>query len=102
MSCFAELDGEQRMFIRTEIEQLGASIAAYQGTGLLVALPNTDKKHLIHAIMDNHGYPLKQSHYFPLGTDKPPDTLRHHCPGYPKQDQPGWWYFAYYAAKKED
>jgi hypothetical protein len=74
---FHELPDDQRMALRAAIEAAGGQIAGYIGPCVQVAIPNPAGP--FFTAMEAAGLELEERslHYFPLGTDAPPATLRH-------------------------
>jgi len=94
--AFADRPGDERMAIRQAAENLGGYIQGYNGEGVTVAMPNDPRAcAAIEAAMAEAGLPfVMDRHYFPLGTDKPRDELRHSVYPY---DERGFWLFQTFA-----
>ena len=75
--AFCDLPHEQRMAFRAAIEAAGGQVAGYYGRYVQVALPNPSGP--FFTAMDAAGLTLENRslHFFPLGTDSPPTSLRH-------------------------
>ena len=73
---FCDLPWETSMEFRRAIEDAGGQVVAYQGQCVQVAIPRP-----VCAFMDDlllAGLePSGSMHYFPLGTDAPPERFRH-------------------------
>jgi hypothetical protein len=93
---FCDLAHEQRMAYRDAVENAGGSVAGYNGEWLQVALPRPCGP--FFRAMELAGLELNDAslHYFPLGTDRPPDDLRHdgRYPG-----SRGFWLFGRFQPK---
>ena len=76
-TMFCDLPDEQRMAYRDAVENAGGYVADYDGEWIQVALPRPCGP-FFHA-MELAGLELHDAslHYFPLGSDQPPDHLRH-------------------------
>lgn len=97
MTAFADLPHDDRMALRTKVCDLGADIAGYVGTGLQVAMPNDWRAdRAIEALLTEAGFSEVSRYYFPLGTDKPRDSLRHNGR---YKGPPGMWLFVTFKAK---
>ena len=72
------LTDEQRFSLRCDIEKLGAAIAGYYDGAFQVSLPREDIL-AFRQSMRKLGLRLVagSGHFFPLGTDNPPEHLRH-------------------------
>ena len=80
----------ERMYWRDVIESAGGHVDAYQEDCFLVAVPR-ETNAFFNGIEDNGMETLAGSrHYFPLGTDSPPDNLRHDA-SYPGSK--GFWLY---------
>jgi len=95
---FHALPHDKRMALREVIEQAGGYISTYLGLYVLVAIPNPAGP--FYTAMKKAGLVLdkKSLHYFPLGTDKPADHLRHdgHFP-----NSKSFWLFGRYSVADE-
>lgn len=94
---FADLPDEQRYSLYKAIEATGADVQEYADQGVTVALPSPagDAMRQISEL----GLELASLWYFPLGSDKPMDALRHYGPGTataPRGDHPSYWLKAHY------
>lgn len=96
MPYFYDLADGPRWHFRDSVEAAGGSVEGYDGVYMIVALPNPAGP--FFTAMDSVGLELEESslHYFPLGTDNPPDSLRHdgRYPG-----SRGFWQFGRYRPK---
>jgi hypothetical protein len=92
-----DITDDQRMALRYAIERTGAAIEGYYDGTFQVALPNTGSPR--KALRDLGLVPVPgSSHLFPLGSDAPPDHLRH-AGKYPGSK--GFWHFERYAVTPE-
>jgi len=86
------------MALRDVIEKAGGYIAGYVGRYVHVAIPNPSGP--FFTTIEKAGLVLAQRslHYFPLGTDAPPDSLRHdgRFPG-----SAGFWLYGNFAPADE-
>jgi hypothetical protein len=75
--AFCDLPDDQRMALRAAMMAAGGHIAEYYGPAVSVAIPNPSGP--FYTAMDEAGLVLDERslQYFPLGTDSPPDSLRH-------------------------
>ena len=90
MTKILDLSAEERWAMREAIEAAGAIVLGY-GDGMSVGLPNPAAESI--AAIERSGYRVRKDlYYFPLGSDQPPDTLRHACLKY--GDVRGFWLFA--------
>jgi hypothetical protein len=87
------------MALRAAIEAAGGMVATYVGAYVQVAVP--DPPEPFYLAMEAAGLePVRRSaHFFPLGTDNPPASLRHdgRFPG-----SKGFWLYANFAPACED
>ena len=88
-------DRQDRMRIRWLIEDvLRGSVVDYNGPGITVALPSTPDKHILVRVLELMGFRNTCVAYFPLGTDSPPDHLRHQMHKWGFDQAPGsYWLF---------
>lgn len=101
MSEFYDRPDRERAAIRDSINALGGTIKAYENGGLTVSMPtDSDNAQAIRLLLKGYGLPLADSVYFPLGTDKPPETQRHYGP-YPRTGYPGFWNFEQFNTTEE-
>lgn len=81
---FSDLDGDRRMELRAVLESTGCEIDGYAGDGVLVSFERGRFSDTLSAAKQA-GLEMidAQLHYFPLGSDNPPDKFRHdgHYPG---------------------
>lgn len=77
-TLFDSLTDEQRFSLRCDIERLGAMIEGYRDGSFQVSIPREGINDF-RASMRKLGLRLVpgSGHLFPLGTDNPPDNLRH-------------------------
>jgi hypothetical protein len=91
---FVDLPDGERMTLRAKIESTGAEVSEYWDGNVQAALPSpaTPAISAIEAL----GLVLVPGslHYFPLGSDKPSESLRHDGP-YPGSK--GFWLYASFA-----
>ena len=75
---FCDLSDRIRLALRDAIENAGGYVAGYLGPYVQVALPRPSAP--FFEAMEAIGLELDVNslHYFPLGSDAPPDHLRHH------------------------
>ena len=78
MLSFCDLPHDTRARLRAAIEAAGGSVAAYCGPYVQVAIPCPSVP--FFAVMEAAGLELDEHslHFFPLGSDKPPERLRHY------------------------
>lgn len=89
-TSFADLPNDERMRLRAIIEQAGGEIAGYYNGYVQIAIPKPSAP--FYAAIEPYFEMVTNSlHYFPLGSDKPADHLRHdgRYPG-----SRGFWLFA--------
>ena len=74
---FCDLPDQQRLGYRDAITAAGGEVAAYVGECVQVAIPRPSGP--FYAAMQAAGLECVPGslHYFPLGSDKPADVLRH-------------------------
>ncbi|HEV3256593.1 MAG TPA: hypothetical protein VG013_06930 [Gemmataceae bacterium] len=75
---FCDLPDRIRLAAREAIDQAGGYVAGYCGPYVQVAIPSPAGPFFL--AMEAGGLELDEHslHYFPLGSDQPPDQLRHH------------------------
>lgn len=96
--AFAAAPEEYRTAVRAIIEDMGGHVSGYSNDGLCIALPRDDKdRAAITHILDRLGWPCRDKALCSLGTDNPPDYLRHHGPYNPPTDAPAYWMFGQFA-----
>jgi hypothetical protein len=97
MTQFHELPHERRMAYRIAIDKAGGEVAAYQGVGVLVAIPRDEDR--FHAAMEAAGleYVSGSGFLFPLGSDAPAEHLRHDG-RYPSSR--GFWLYGLFAPRQ--
>ena len=78
---FSELDVEKRMETLHKIANIGAESAGYCGDCIQVCMPSTRPVSESIRIIECFGLKEHGGHYFPLGSDNPPASLRHFGPG---------------------
>ena len=98
MRVFSELPHEERMAYRQAIEDAGGFVVGYSGPYVQVAIPRDDQACFPGPVNRFYGqmkaagleYRDGSGHWFPLGSDHPPDHLRHdgRYPG-----SRGFWYY---------
>jgi hypothetical protein len=90
---FHELPDDTRAAFRRAIEAAGGLVRGYHGPAVQVAIPRPSAP--FFQAMDEAGLELliDSLHHFPLGTDAPPDRLRH---GRPR----GYWLFANFVPRE--
>lgn len=97
-TMFHDRPDAERMAIRAAIEDLGGEVSGYSGTGIQAALPRrwTPIEHALRPF----GLTMDEAslHLFPLGSDAPPEHLRHdgRYPG-----SKGYWLYATFQPKGE-
>ena len=94
MTPFADLPHDERMRYRRAINNAGGEVAAYCTSGVQVAIPYPFGP--FHHAMRQVGLSILENsmHHFPLGTDHPPERLRHSAPKYGTSR--GFWLYAIY------
>ena len=96
MKRITDLSDTDRFAMREAIENAGGFVAMYQDECMLVAAsrPFSDWYQKVRSA----GFSIADSiTYFPLGSDSPPDHLRHYGPGgpvAPRGDRPGYWLYS--------
>lgn len=91
MTTMANLDYNTRWTMREDIGATGAEIIDYNGDAMIAALPNPASDAI--AAIEAKGYAVGDLWYFPLGSDKPADHLRHALAKY-GMDNRGFWLYA--------
>jgi hypothetical protein len=78
MLAFCDLPDGIRLALRDAIDDAGGYVAGYCGPYVQVAIPYPAGP--FFQAMDEAGLDLDDNtlHFFPLGTDAPPEHLRHH------------------------
>jgi hypothetical protein len=91
---FCDLPDAIRLAYRDAVTDAGGIVCGYDRTNMQVALPNPSGA--FYEAMQKAGLLLVAGslHYFPLGSDKPPDNLRHDG-NYPGSR--GFWCYARFA-----
>jgi len=92
---FSDLPAICRFAAREMIEDCGGYVAGYVPGGLTVALPRVGALRLINQMV-MAGFADRGGCLFPLGSDNPPDSLRHFGSGSaaaPRGDRPGYWLY---------
>jgi hypothetical protein len=87
---FHDLPDRVRMAAREAIDEAGGYVAGYCGPYVQVALPNPAGP--FFQAMEAAGLELDEHslHYFPLGSDHPPEHLRH---------QRGFWLYGNFSPR---
>lgn len=94
--AFADRDVKFRMAAREIVDSCGGMVSGYHGGCLQVALPS-DRDSCVELTRGLEALGLEGEQrwtYFPLGSDNPPESLRHFGPGTaaaPRGDRPGYW-----------
>ena len=75
---FCDLPDRIRLAARDAIDAAGGHVAGYCGPSVQVAIPRPAGPFFL--AMEKAGLALDENslHYFPLGTDQPEESLRHH------------------------
>ena len=73
---FVDLPAQARLDIRRKLSSINVSIINYSGNGIMVTLPRGNFAATQESIRDL-GLEPGDMHYFPLGTDKVPEIMRH-------------------------
>ena len=96
MTAFCDLPDERRMVLRDAIDIAGGEVAGYYGPFVQVAIPNPSGP--FFKAMEEAGLVLDERSFqlFPLGTDNPPESLRHdgRYPG-----SKGFWLFGNFSPR---
>lgn len=97
-TAFCELPADLRFAFLQALDGLsdGHGSWNYTGGGITVAVPHgrfCELEQLARRFSLEH----RHLHYFPLGSDNPPELLRHECPKYPGSR--GFWLYAHYTPK---
>lgn len=94
--AFADMPNDYRMRAREIIDNAGGMVSGYYDDALQVALPADDNacRTMADALerMGLNGEP--RFTWFPLGSDNPPESLRHFGIGTaacPRGDRPSYW-----------
>lgn len=99
-NSFTNRPDDERMYIRRLIETLRGDTRGYTGDGFTVAMPNDHpNRNAMFQALRNEGWILGHQGevFFPLGSDKPADHLRHIYYEYQRKgDAPGYWRFAHF------
>jgi len=91
-TAFADWPEHPRMTFRMVLCDLGGDVRAYSTTGVDVSMPKGyEAQTAITAYAAAIGLTVKDSYWFPLGTDKPPEQQRH-THNQPYTDAPGYWF----------
>jgi hypothetical protein len=72
---FAFQPSATRIAVRRVVEELGGLVDGYCGDDLQLAMPVESEP--LYAAMRKFGFTLIDEFYFPLGSDSPPQSLRH-------------------------
>jgi hypothetical protein len=98
MLAFCDLPDRIRMAARATIDAAGGDVARYFGPYVQVAIPNPSGP--FFAAMEAAGLELDDNslHYFPLGSDAPPEHLRHFGP-INASGQPGYWLYGNFSPR---
>jgi hypothetical protein len=88
--AFCDLPDAIRFRLRDAIEEAGGYVAGYYGPYVQVAIPRPSGP--FFRAMEEAGLELDEHslHFFPLGTDQPPDHLRH---------QRGYWLYGNFSPR---
>jgi hypothetical protein len=98
MISFYDLPIEKRFSVYKALNLLDCETANAGGSGLLCVAVARGKFGELCSAMDKHGLELKESSYFPLGSDKPPKHLRHDSAKYKQKNC--LWFFAQFKVKE--
>ena len=90
MLAFCDLPDSIRLPLRDAIEDAGGYVAGYYGPYVQVAIPYPSGPFL--QAMEAAGLELEEHslHFFPLGSDSPPQHLRHYG---------GYWLYANFSPR---
>ena len=97
-TLFCNQPAELRMAARDIVDDAGGYVAGYYGGKLQVAVPSDHVKwaEMRSKLRDIGLVGEERITYFPLGSDQPPETLRHFGPGTaaaPRGDRPSYWLY---------
>lgn len=103
-TAFADMPGEFRMAAREIIDDAGGMIAGYYNGACQVALPSDPDacRQLTDGLAALGMAGEDRITWFPLGSDNPPESLRHFGIGTaacPRGDRPGYWKYRNYLVK---
>lgn len=95
-TTFAAMPNEFRMKAREIIDTAGGMVAGYYGGACQVAMPadEGDCREMTRQLEAAGLIGEDRFTWFPLGSDNPPDTLRHYGIGSaacPRGDRPSYW-----------
>ena len=104
MQAFSDMPCEYRMAVRDIIDDAGGMVSGYQDGGCEVALPaDRGQQNAMAMALANFGMVGDETvTYFPLGSDNPPDTMRHHGIGIaacPRGTAPSYWKYRTFRVK---
>jgi hypothetical protein len=96
MTAFSDMPDDFRMAARKAVDSAGGYVSGYHDSALQVALPvDRDACVTMTAALTDLGLVAEDRFtWFPLGSDNPPDSLRHFGTGTaacPKGDRPSYW-----------
>lgn len=96
MKAFSDMPSDFRMAVRSIVDDNGGMVAGYYDEAIQVAMPaDRGQQNTITMELANLGMMADdRATYFPLGSDNPPDTMRHHGIGTaacPRGISPGYW-----------
>ena len=74
---FCDLPHDTRFAFRNAIESSGGEVEDYQGAGVQVALPNPSGPFFLAMEEAGLDFVTSSLFFFPLGSDAPPEHLRH-------------------------
>lgn len=104
MQSFTAMPCDYRLAVRAAVYENGGEVVGYCDGALQLALPadRWQQNRLAEALSVLGLVGDDYATYYPLGTDNPPDTLRHHGIGTaacPRGTSPGYWkYQNFYVA----
>jgi hypothetical protein len=95
MPGFSNLPHDVRLKTLIDIEVLDGTCSGYLSNGRVqFAMPNDPANcDAIHRILKDLGFERTDMHYFPLGSDAPPEILRWNGPYQTSNDRPGYWMY---------
>lgn len=101
MESFCDESLDFRLSALRVVEDNGGAVCGYNGIYLQVALPSDlESCNRLTAGLTKLGMRgCDRITWFPLGSDNPPDSLRHFGPGTaacPRGDRPGYWKYRNY------